>query len=475
VQNCLASTVTIPASCFRARTIDLLAICYTISIENQCTDGRLLTMPLPDDSEPPKSPPKESEQSLPELLAETASGGENPVEDDPVTRLKKRALGPIQKRIYHPINRMIDRLGYPVSVVLFVLVVGGGWLGLKLWSHPAEARKMLIVARYYLDARSPTTPRDAQTAEVIRQLTNQVKNDISPANRDNPNGSFSAWTQAQMVVSLQGEDIVDTKEMSHWFELQAEACNCWREVAIGPAHTGVTAWVLLAYARMGVKPGAEQVEFALKSQHKPGWWAMFPATDAPGNASTYATSLMVWALQELSQRDLIATEQKEAVATAVSRGRDWLLDNAIPGKPGRWNDYPNGVYGHESVSVSGLALHVLHKTPGQEPKVSDASWMANLPAELPMPKDENSSAQFVITLQNGPFADPTHLFLLPWLLIGTADAYGKGTVSQRAQAARLFHQIEDRSDVITHDLKDMPWLAAETLIGLRYLRGDDVI
>jgi hypothetical protein len=63
-------------------------------------------MPPPDAPETRKSPEKESGQSLTEPLVETASGGEHPEEDDPLTRLKKRVLEPIQKRVYGPINHV---------------------------------------------------------------------------------------------------------------------------------------------------------------------------------------------------------------------------------------------------------------------------------------------------------------------------------------------------------------------------------
>src|SRR5258708_8984298 len=108
-----------------------------------------------------------------------------------------------------------------------------------------------------------------------------------------------------------------------------------------------------------------------------------------------------------------------------------MLDNAVSAKPRRWKDYPNGVYGQESIGISGLTLHVLHKTPGPEPSASDSYWMANLPKELPMPKDEVSSAQIVITNQIGAFVYPTHHFLLPSLLIVTPDAYPHSTLPPR--------------------------------------------
>jgi len=404
---------------------------------------------------------------------ETEADGKEP--EDPIERLRKRVFKPIQEKIYRPLNGLVDRLGYPASLALFLVVVGGGWLGVRFWSNPEDAKKMLTVARYYLDARELTPPRDANTAEAVRDLINQLKNDISPANRDRPNGSFGAWTQAQMVVGLQGQGITDSIEMSKWFESQAGHCGCWHQFTNDPPHAAVTGWVLLAFSRLGVPPAAQDVEFVLESQHKPGWWGMFPGTDDPGNASTYATALSIWSLEGLLRGNLISPDRKEAVTRAVAKGRAWLLDNAVSARPGRWKDYPNGVYGQESIGISGLTLHVLHKTPGPEPSASDSYWMANLPKELPMPKDEVSSAQIVITNQIGAFVDPTHHFLLPWLVIGTADAYPKGKLSQRAQAAKLFHQIPERREAIARDLKDMPWLAAETAIALRYLRGEDVI
>ena len=65
--------------------------------------------------------------------------------------------------------------------------------------------------------------------------------------------------------------------------------------------------------------------------------------------------------------------------------------------------------------------------------------------------------------------------MLPWLIIGTVDAYSQGSLSQRAQAARLFHEIPEKREAIVTEVRDMPWLAAEILIALRYLEGEHVI
>lgn len=400
-------------------------------------------------------------------------------QSDPIENLRGRVLKPIKERVYPPLNQIISRLGYLQCVVLLLAVTALGAGFVSVWGHPAEAKDALTVARFYIDARQLAPPRDANVDNSIVELTNELKDASSPSNRDQPNGSFGPWTEAQLVVSLQGSDTINREEMALWFEDRSRKCSCWH-MWTGSGnqaldHIGTTAWVLLALAKMGVRPRPDEIDFILGNQHVAGWWSMYPASDDPKNASTYATSYAIWALAELLRRDLTDKSQEERVKNAINKGREWLEDNTVPGKKGVWKDYPHGDYGEESISVSGLALHALHRTPGPLPTANDAYWMAHLPSILPMPKDDTSSSTTVITKEFGPSADSTHHFKLPWVLIGTVDAYPAGNIAQRARAARLFHQVSDRRDSIRNDLHDMPWLQAETLIALRYVRGDDVI
>jgi hypothetical protein len=101
--------------------------------------------------------------------------------------------------------------------------------------------------------------------------------------------------------------------------------------------------------------------------------------------------------------------------------------------------------------------------------------MIDLPNQLPPPKEGFSSGQTVYVTDRHALEDPTHDFTFPWLIIGTVDAYGRGNLSQRAKASRLFHEIPAKRDVICTEEKDMPWLAAETSIALRHLQGDNII
>jgi hypothetical protein len=234
---------------------------------------------------------------------------------------------------------------------------------------------------------------------------------------------------------------------------------------------------------MQAKPTPEQIEFLLANQHRPGWWQVYPAVNpAVGspledsrNASTYATSFAILALQELLQRGFIPDAQEQRVQEAISKGRNWLLSTTIPGSPGRWKDYPNGQDGHVSIGISGVALHALHRTPGPSPTANDADWMGQLPTGLPPPGEVAVTGQEVQVSPGKWIPDSTHMFAFPWTLIGTVDAYPQGTIAQRVQALKLFGEIPAQQDAVRSEMRGEPWAAAEFLIGLRYVRGDDVL
>jgi hypothetical protein len=370
---------------------------------------------------------------------------------------------------YHDATAVHKR-AYRRYAILLLLFAAVGTLGIKWWKNPPQIKSTFALATFFGDARRSSPPCPDATVAVIRDLTTQVKEDFSPSNRNRPDGFFQPWTEAQMVVALEAENVVDAAEMSQWFNAQIGKASGWQIYSSGPEQFGVTGWVLLAFARMNVSPMEQQIEFVVRNQQRSGWWSMYPALNDLSNASTYATAMCTWGLAELFERNLIAHSQKEAVDKAVRRGGEWLQSNTVRGKAARWKDYPHAEYGHESLGLAGLVLHVLHRTPGSPPEAGDRYWMANLPTELPEPKDESSSGQMAVSKDFGVLSDPTHQFALPWFVTATADAFGKGTLTQRAQAARLFNQLPEKRETIARDLKNMPWAAAELLISLRHLQ-----
>src|SRR5262249_20918038 len=59
---------------------------------------------------------------------------------DPLARLRRRVFQPIQEKIYLPINRLIDRLGWIAATSLLVGITVAGGLAVRMWNNPDEAR-----------------------------------------------------------------------------------------------------------------------------------------------------------------------------------------------------------------------------------------------------------------------------------------------------------------------------------------------
>src|SRR5215467_6728292 len=126
--------------------------------------------------------------------------------EEPLAHLKSRVFQPIQDKLYSPLNRLIDRLGYVSSLLLLALITGVSALAVWVWNNPQEARRMATVTRFYLDARKPTPPHLYGVTEVNRDLVNQLKDRVSRFQHN------SDWSDAQMSVSLQAEDAFDRNE-----------------------------------------------------------------------------------------------------------------------------------------------------------------------------------------------------------------------------------------------------------------------
>ena len=429
--------------------------------------------------------PNRAEAAESETLNAAPSHPEVPATEDeePLSHLRKRVLQPIRARIYARVNRRVDRLGYVSAVFLLLAFTAVSFVAITFWNNPEKATKTIVVARYYFAARHRTSTHFKDAQAIISELTSQLTADSSTLNREREDLGYTTWTEAQIALALQGNGLLDEGDLAQWFQQQVGSCHCWRGHRSDHENVATTAWVLLALARMQVKPAPEEIEFLLDNQHRSGWWQFYHSSDAPSsvtvedprNASTYATAFCLLALQELLERRLFPESQEQQMRDAIARGRNWLLSNTIPGEPGRWKDYPNGEDGLISVGISGIALHTVHRTPGPAPSANDSDWMAQLPAILPQANDVSISGQPVQITKNDSTRDATHMFAIPWLMVGTRGAYSQGTLAQRAQALRLFSEVPLQQDGIRAEVQGKPWAAAEFLIGLRYLRGEDVL
>jgi hypothetical protein len=137
----------------------------------------------------------------------------------------------------------------------------------------------------------------------------------------------------------------------------------------------------MAYTRLKFREAPKIAKFLLRNQEPDGWWPIFPAQPRDSNASTYATAMVTLALANYIATNALEPNEKDHFQKAVDAGVLWLRRRRIQDQA-RWKDYPNAADGQESLSLSAMALHVLHKLDrNYDSSISDA-WLKKLP-EVP--------------------------------------------------------------------------------------------
>jgi hypothetical protein len=173
-------------------------------------------------------------------------------------------------------------------------------------------------------------------------------------------------------------------------------------------------------------------------------------------------------------KNLVALTDKENVKRAIEKGLLWLLRTRIEGKA-RWLDYPFASDGRESLSLSGLVLHVLHSLDPSFDREIDGLWLQTLPSALPKVSEYDISGH-PIDLRSGSIErDNVRNYILAWIIIGTMDAYAGGTLSQRAAALAFVEQVLANVEEMSRQVIGFPWIAAEFLTSLRYINREKII
>lgn len=348
----------------------------------------------------------------------------------------------------------------------------------------AAPRKFIETATYaatgvpaelsgFLDSRRKTV-----LERSILKLTDHLAPEIQ-ARRQNPN----AWSMAQMTVGTAGRASIPSEAVVEFLEKDSDVpTGSWHENPTAPPHVVVSGWVAIAMARVSHKMRPEQLEFFLKGQQPDGWWTLYvinPNGNGPiiydrDYASTYATAMATLGLHEQLLIGIDDPKLAARVKAAIRAGRDWLAKTRIPNQA-RWYDYPSNDGRRVLIGISGLALHVLHRTaatfgsPGEFAAV-DALWLDNLP-DLPMDAKNVESTLISLTLTQRE--DTTKQYPLQWSLIATADAYPNGGRFSKARALVWIEPILNQLDSITPGvIGKTDWVAAEWLIALRKVNGE---
>jgi hypothetical protein len=248
-------------------------------------------------------------------------------------------------------------------------------------------------------------------------------------------------------------------------------CGCWKEYGIGNI-VGVSSWAMFALAKIRApseQPQPDELKFVLEAQKQDGSWAITPDTsNNPRDSATYATSWSVLVLDEYRRIGRVVSQQKE-IDLAIGRGGQYLLSVMITDKA-RWADYPKSDDGIESISDSGLALHVLHRLDLVADPYIDRLWLRRLPpGGIALAEAESSGHRVQLAnLNHSP--DGIRRYKLPWTMIAIRDAYANGTNQDQLAAQQWLEKLLANATEMQKAVR--PHVAAELLIAMRYLDGE---
>jgi hypothetical protein len=168
------------------------------------------------------------------------------------------------------------------------------------------------------------------------------------------------------------------------------------------------------------------------SKNKTDLWSVFPVGSHHRFASAYGTALALLGLNAQLKKNLVDSTDVGLVSGAVLKGSAWLLARRESGS--RWKDYPSISAGEARTSISGVVLHALHQTVPDKLHEIDRDWLDNLPPGTVSAKAEDRPFVWIKTKEGKSEIDAFVYIKLPWLLIGTVDAYHNGSIIQRANA-----------------------------------------
>jgi len=319
------------------------------------------------------------------------------------------------------------------------------------------------------DQRVPLSPL---TRANLAQSADWLIATLRPQLEDmRPRPELTPWAVAQMWAALHGLDpsLSDSSaRLREFMTAQRSAdCQCWRETEDKLPHTLATAWVFYALALYDQPATAQEIVSVLDRQRGDGWWSMYPSTPDPKNASTSATTWTIVALHQQLRKNLVAPEHKARVAGAIRKGTDWLRSKVLPGRA-RWNEYPPESIAEkkeEFLAVSALVLYALRTT--ADVREFDASWLAELPQLVPSATENETARGEVFRSATQLTLDEVRHYRFPWMLRATVDAFGAGTVWQKARATVWVENAFKRA-LSDDDFHREKWTMAEALFGIRH-------
>jgi len=366
-------------------------------------------------------------------------------------------------------------LAWPWKARALVLLIGLGIV--YVFSFPASAKFRWSITSNIMrvawagESRIPISSNiSSRMKETVSRLSATLESNLDfPTNTNR--SDITPWTIAQATLANYGiSNTLDAKQITSFVRSTTETtCGCWREIPgnLGkPRNIFVSGWVLLAFAKIGEHGTRAEFRFLIDEQHQEGWWSVFPVAHESPYASSYGTAWALLGLNGQFTRGFVDVSDARRVSAAIQKGSAWLLAQREQGS--RWKDYPLLRNGKASESISGLVLHALHQTIPKQLQQVDREWLDNLPT-VSISAGDIEHPYFYFMTKDGYADDSFVQTRLPWLLVGTADAYRNGSLVQRAKALTWLEKALDQRSVVTADTAPDDWLRAELLYAIRYV------
>lgn len=384
-----------------------------------------------------------------------------------MVQILNNLIAEVAGSLLRPAWRYILALPWLARALVLLVLLATGYISI----FPESARSTWSLASNIIRvvwAGDSRIPIDLSIAQKARAKIDRLKISLTSYFPDKLD--VSPWAAAQVALATYGGSTNDKNEIISFLRNAAEpGCGCWRDIPGDPGkplNIFISGWVLLAFAQMDAPGTKEEYQFLINAQKKDGSWSPFPLGSNRRYASTYSTALAILGLKA-QLKNIVDNSDNVLVSSAVLKGSAWLLANRA--SDARWKDYPFLPQGEPRTSVSGVVLHALHQTVPDQLHEIDIEWLDKLP---PGPVSVEMKDQPYVnfkTKEGGSEFDTFVYIQLPWLLIGTVDAYHNGGIVQRAHALAWIETALDQTSVASADTLPDPWWRAEVLYSIKYV------
>ena len=327
--------------------------------------------------------------------------------------------------------------------------------------------------------------------EIIDSFIYDIKMDpdrgiLSPKNpEDKINPDITIWELAQEGAALCTDDINHFDNVGKFEIIQERILNNKSDEGFfeleqsNISHDAITSWVMIFYARCNLKPPDEVYEiFASSEAHiSNGWRRVHPLEGDERFASSYATTMGLWAINETRQADKLELSKMEKLDT-MAQSYAYKIANKLEKDPGAMRDYPNDTPFFRSWALSGFAIYALDQSKRSNPNIPAIKrhWLDGF---RDIEADSSLASMYRIVVppeteggKKRTYIDGTRYWDFPWILAANVSIYDNATIWEKAKILReIEHLITLSKDIGAFEqIEGRPWIKAEYVIALDHLR-----